>query len=394
MGKNLATIVIALIAYGVTTFLAYGYFKQNPRLPFTPQNIISQPLPSPTVGKNGNMVFDTNLPKTEECPLNGVKYSSQQKLWWQKHEPLGVMIENHSDARPQSGISYADVVYEAVAEGGITRTMDIFYCQDAPEIGPVRSARVYFLSFLSEYGSFPLYAHVGGANASGQADALGELDQWGWAGYNDLNQFSIGFPVFWRDYDRLGHTVATEHTMYSTTSKLWDYAAKNRGITTSNKQGEAWDKNFVPYQFKDEALASDRPDSQSVHLELWTSDPAYFIDWKYDKSTNTYLRFNGGAKHIDRDTNKQLEAKTLVVLRMKESHANDGYENNVHLLYQTTGSGKAFIFMDGKQTNATWKKQNRTDKTELVDNYGKPIPLNRGTIWFTVLPLDGVMDIK
>lgn len=395
MTKTLPTIIFAVILYCLSTGLAYFYFQQNPTvLPFGVQKIISQPLPSPVVGKGGNVVFDTSLPKTEACPLNGTLYSKQQSQWWVQHRPLGVMIENHQDARPQSGLSYADVVYEAVAEGGITRFLALFYCQDAPEVGPVRSARTYFLDFLSEYGDYPLYAHVGGANASGEADALGQLQQYGWAGYNDLNQFSIGFPVFWRDYDRLGHTVATEHTMYSTTTKLWDYAKKDRNLSNVGKDGKSWDTNFVPYTFKDDAAAADRPASQTVHLALWVSDPAYFIDWNYDKKANMYLRKNGGQSHVDRDTNKQLTAKTIVVLKMAESHANDGYENNVHLLYQNKESGKAIVFMDGKQISATWRKNSRTSRTQILDNYGKQIPLNRGLIWFTVLPLDGVLDVK
>ena len=134
------------------------------------------------------------------------------------------MIENHQEARPQSGLSSADVIYEVVAEGGITRFLAIYYCQDGAQIGPIRSARTYFIDYLSEYGNYPLYAHVGGANQAGPADALSQLDDYGWTAYNDLNQFSIGFPVFWRDYDRLGHSVATEHTIYSTIEKLLDYA--------------------------------------------------------------------------------------------------------------------------------------------------------------------------
>ena len=89
---------------------------------------MTAPVPAPIVGTNGQVAFDPKLPKTQECPLNGVKYSKQQEAWWQKHRPLGVMIENHQEARPQSGIASADVIYEAVAEGGITRFMALFYC--------------------------------------------------------------------------------------------------------------------------------------------------------------------------------------------------------------------------------------------------------------------------
>src|SRR3989344_6650040 len=71
---------------------------------------VSSPIATPKTGESGTLSFDQNLPKTEPCPLNGAKYSKQQRQWWEKHRPLGVMIENHSEARPQSGLSSADVV--------------------------------------------------------------------------------------------------------------------------------------------------------------------------------------------------------------------------------------------------------------------------------------------
>jgi len=326
--------------------------------------------------------------------MNGILYSKQQKDWWEKHRPLGIMIENHQEARPQSGLSSADVVYEAVAEGGITRFLSIFYCQNAEEVGPIRSARTYFLDFVSEYGTSPLYAHVGGANQDGPADALSQIEDYGWAEVNDLNQFSIGFPTFWRDYDRLGHPAATEHTMYSTTEKLLQFAATSRGLKVEDKNGTPWTKGFVPYSFKDDAPTSQRPTSQIIHLEFWTTNSAYAVDWIYEPIANIYKRNNGGAAHIDRNTSKQLTAKNIAVLRMIESSANDGYENNLHLLYKTKGSGKASIFMDGKQITGTWRKDSRTARTLLFDSAGSAIKFDRGTIWFEILPTDGILTIK
>lgn len=338
------------------------------------------------------LVFDDG-PKTEECPINGVKYTEQQKKWWENHRPLAVMIENHEDARPQSGINAADITYEAVAEGGITRTMNVFYCQDAGIVGPVRSARTYFLDWAYEYGENPLYAHVGGANTPGPADALGQIVDYGWGSYNDLNQFSIGFPVFKRDETRAGHPVATEHTVYSTTTKLWE-VAKERGLTEVDKDGVKWNENFSWYSFVDEAGPSQRGSAQSIHLEPWEGYRQYFIDWTYDSSSNSYLRKNGGVAHMDRNTKKQLAAKNIVVLMMQESPANDGYEGNAHRLYRNKGTGKAYVFMNGKEITGTWQKASRTDRTIIKDATGKEVKFNRGKIWFEILPLDGIMDVS
>jgi len=356
-------------------------------------HVIQPPVPQVKKLADGSLQFDQSLPKTQPCPLNGLKYSTQQEAWWQKHRPLGVMIENHQDARPQSGLSFADVVYEAIAEGGITRFLAVYYCQDAPQVGPVRSARTYFVDFISEYGNSPLYAHVGGANAPGPADALGQIESYGWNGYNDLNQFSIGFPTYWRDYDRLGHTVATEHTMYSTTGKLWQVGS-DRSLTNVDKDGVSWDTHFVKYTFKDDTVSSQRPAAQTVHLEFWDGNGPYAVDWFYDPTNNIYKRNNGGQPHIDLDTKQQLTTKNIVILFMQEENANDGYENNIHLLYHNKGTGKAAIFIDGKRTDGTWRKDSRTSRTLLYDASGNAIQFDRGVIWFTILPVNGTLIVK
>lgn len=383
--RKIVVIAIAVLVYVISAGTSYALFSKT-----SEKRVVSQPVPSAKTS-NGTVTFDPILPKTESCPLNGALYSKQQRDWWEKHRPLGVMIENHEDSRPQSGLTSADVIYEAVAEGGITRFLAVYYCQDANPIGPVRSARTYYLDFISEYGEFPLYVHVGGANAPGPADALSQIDDYGWSGYNDLNQFSIGFPTFWRDYDRLGHTTATEHTMYSTTSLLWAFA-KKRELTNVDKEEGSWDKKFVRYTFKDGEVLG--VDGQTVHVEFWDNYSKYFVDWVYDKATNLYKRKHTGKPHLDNNTDKQLTTKNIVVLSMQESNAFDGYENNVHLLYRTKGSGKAQVFMDGKQVVGTWRKDGRASRTLLFDTSGNPIRFTRGTIWFEILPTTGEVTVK
>lgn len=352
------------------------------------------PVSIPKIGKDERVAFDESLPKTEECPINGAKYSKPQKQWWEKHRPLGIMIENHQEARPQSGLSYADVVYEAVAEGGITRLLAVYYCQDAGIIGPVRSARTYFLDFISEYGDYPLYAHVGGANTPGPADALGQIDDYGWKLYSDLNEFSISYPTFKRDYDRLGRTVATEHTMYSSTDKLWTYADKKRKLTNKDEDRNSWDENFVKYSFKDDVKESERPTSQTITFNFWKGYDDYEVVWTYNKTTNLYARTSGGAPHKDKNNDKQITAKNVVVLFMTERRANDGYEGNLHMLYGTKGTGRAAIFLDGQEIKGTWSKKDRTSRLILRDNRGREIEINRGPIWFAITAIGTSVVVK
>lgn len=380
-------IVISLVLYVISTLLSFTAFSMLGKM----QGSVQYPESTPE-SKNGSVVEDT-LPKTEPCPLNGALYSKKQRERWEARRPLGVMIENHQESRPQSGLSDADVVYEAVAEGGITRFLTVFYCQDPGTVGAVRSARTYFLDFVSEYGEYPLYTHVGGANTPGPADALGQIERYGWQTYNDLNQFSIGFPTFKRDYERLGHPVATEHAMYASSEELWK-VAKGRGLTNKDKKGNPWNTNFTWYSFKDDMAVSQRPESQVLTFDFWKGYTAYSVRWEYDKTQNSYKRFNGGQSHLDKNNEKQLMAKTVVILFMTETNAYDGYEDNAHLLYGTKGKGSAAIFMDGRKTDGTWTKKDRTSRTIIGDENGQEIVLSRGLLWFEIVPKGTILSIQ
>jgi len=388
--KKINKFTLVLIGtYILTTVVSFAIFSGV----IKSLSDVQSPVPDAVTDGNKTL-FDESLPKTEPCPISGQLFSKQQRQWWEEHRPLGIMIENHEESRPQSGLSKADVIYEAVAEGGITRFLAVFYCQDAEIVGAVRSARTYFLDFISEYGDYPLYAHVGGANTSGKADALGQIREYGWQNYNDLNQFSIGFPVFYRDYDRLGRTVATEHTMYSSTTRLWDYAKEERGLSNVDEDGNSWDEDFTHYKYKKDAAEGARPASQSVSYNPWDGYGDYLVEWDYSRATNSYLRSHGGEPHQDLNTDTQLSAKNVIVLFMRESRANDGYEGNLHLLYGTTGQGDAIVFQDGKEIEANWSKKNRTSRLILTDSRGQEIEYNPGLTWFSVLPLNTDVDIK
>src|SRR3989344_5560730 len=339
------------------------------------------------LGQQDHFVVDPSLPKTEACPLNGQLFTKPEKELWAKRRPLAVMVENHAEARPQSGLSHADVVYEAVAEGGITRFMGVFYCGAAEPVtlAPVRGARTYFLPWVLEYDA--LYNHVGGAGRCNdttvdeRAKALCQIEEWG---IRDMDQFGIGFPTCYRNYDRLDHPVATEHTMVCFTDKLWKLAAE-RGWTNVDSKGVAWDKSFEPWMFKDDATAGDRGASSSASFVAWDGyEKEYGVRWDYDPSINSYKRNNGGAPHMDLENQQQLTAKVVVVLFVKEIGPVDSH---AHLLYNDVGSGSGQIWQDGKTIKITWKKPVRTSRTKFYDAAGREVQLNRGQIWIEMLPI-------
>jgi hypothetical protein len=410
--QNKFLLIVGILGlYLVSTGISYASFSY---LGTSQQDIlnIADVSNSGTETKRGRI--DPSEPKTEACPLNGVLYTKTEKDIWDNRRPLAVMVENHVESRPQSGLSSTDILYEAVAEGGITRFMGVFLCGASAmdiDVGPVRSARTYFLDWVSEYGSYPLYVHVGGANCNAttghgcangaKADALGQIKKDGWNLYNDLNQMiggDVGYPVFKRDnrleiYNNLDH-IAYEHTVYSTTDSLWEVAA-NRGLSYTDADGEAWDESYISWSFKEPSPASD-PTASLITYDFWENHltPDYTVAWQYEPQTNTYLRSTGDKPHLDYNTEQPLATKNLVIAFMRESKANDGYPDNIHLLYGTIGTGEAIFFIDGQVTEGNWSKKTRTSRTIFTDEAGQEISFNPGHIWISVLPVGKTVDYQ
>ena len=386
-----------LVAFVLTTAGSYGMtmylYAPESGEPLTP-------VATPPIG--GGLNIDPSAPKTSECPINGEMYTLAEEKVWSSRRPLYVMIENTTEARPQSGLSTADVLYEAIAEGGITRFGAVFFCGVSAKdtiVGPVRSARTTFVNLASEY-NYPLYAHVGGANCSSadggktcttdkRVQALEQLSQYGWVGSkgNDLNQFSIGFPTYWRDYERLGRTVATEHTMYSSTEKLWKLAA-GRGWTNKTPDGKSeWKDKFTTWIWKDDA--KDKGSVVKISFGFWENYHDFDVVWNYDAAKNSYTRDNGGSAHKDLNNNSQITAKVIVVQFTKELGPLDEHK---HLLYEVIGTGKGLVFQDGTATEITWSKKDREARTVFKDAKGKQLTFNRGKIVFEILPLDNKVE--
>lgn len=373
--KLLLVIGGALVLYAASAAVSYVVFNTVLKSPIS----ISAPFIGNLTDVSSGIEEGV---KDQPCPLNGAMYTKTRKNQWDQRRPLSVMIENHQDARPINGWTRADIVYEAVAEGGITRTLSMFFCQDAGDIAPVRSARTYFIDWLSEYNA--LYAHVGGANTDGPADALGQIKDYG---ILDMDQFGLGFPTYWRGTDKLA-----PHNVHSTTKKLWE-AAKSRGEGWGPKDedGTPWDANFVQWKFKDEAPLAQRGTQKPIAVPFWSQASEYTVTWKYDKPTNTYKRYIGTSVQIDPSTKETVSPKNVVVQFETESDANDGYPDG-HLLYGTIGSGKALFFMDGKAIPGTWNKASRTARTKYLDNQGQEINFNRGQIWIETIPVGNTVQ--
>jgi hypothetical protein len=387
-----------LLSVGVSWAL-FSYLIEEPET-------VSQDL----VG--GRARIDPTLPKTEECPINGQMFSEPERAIWEERRPMAAIIENHKDARPLSGLSKADVVYEAVAEGGVTRFLAVFYCGVSAhdmKVAVIRSARVYYIDWASEYGDSPIFLHWGGANnickdcpggvktwgtVAPQVDAYRLLNKIGWYGGQAGNDFNggtnIGHPAVVRILDRLetGQQAAAEHQPVAYLDKVFDVASE-RGFGYEDENGNAWDENYVSWKFADDEPA-DSPNAVEISFKFWDGMEDYDVAWKYDPSNNRYLRSNGGEPFVDWEfENEQVVAKNVVIQFVLERGPVD---KEKHLFYTTTGSGKALVFKNGEVVEGTWKKKLQNSRTVFYDEEGDEINFVRGPIWIEVVPKGNEID--
>jgi len=172
--------------------------------------------------------------------------------------------------------------------------------------------------------------------------------------------------------------------MVCQSDKLYALAAE-RGWTNVDAKGVSWDKKFEPWKFKDNAKEADRGSIATISFTAWKGyEKEYGVSWKYDKTNNMYLRENGGAPHMDLETEEQLKASAVIILFVKETGPVD---DHMHLLYGNIGSGNGLLFQDGKSEKITWQKPDRSARTIFSNSSGKEIVFTRGQLWVEMLPI-------
>ncbi len=273
-----------------------------------------------------------------------------------------VMIENSPAARPQSGINEAGIVYEAIAEGGITRFMAIFQDTAPNYIGPVRSVRMTYAELAKPYHCS--IAHVGGSD-----NALRLIRNN--SEFRDIDQF-YNDKAYWRI-----RTRQSPHNVYTRFSML-DELNFNKGYRSSDFKGLARVKPDT---------TPEKPTTAANKITIPMSAPLYNPVYTYDANTNKYLRsyVQGGAHYAaDESGNKTQIAPDVVVAMSVNSVARKGEEQYAD--YTTTGKGDAHIFQNGGVISAQWERTDANAELKFIDTSGSEIQLNRGQTWITLYP--------
>ena len=271
--------------------------------------------------------------------------------------PLSIMVENSEGSRPQSGLNKANIVYEALAEGGITRFLAIYYDQDTEEVGPIRSARPYFVSKSLEHQA--IYVHVGGSEEAYNFIKEEKID--------DINEF-VDFQPFWRSQDR-----NPPHNLYTSTIKLRKEANKLGYIEMIKKQ---------EYQFeidRNEILTGRETDYIAIPY-----NSNYTVSYKYLPESMKYLRFMNGEPHIDAKTKEQLAVDNIII----QFAGTKIIDEEGRLSVDFVGKGTGLLFFKGNSTEITWEKPDLRARTLFLDREGNRIALTPGNVWIQIVPSD------
>jgi hypothetical protein len=331
--------------------------------PSTTSTPTATPSPSPTPTPTAT---PTPAPALVPAPLTGRPVSPAVA----KRHVVAVMIDDHPDARPQSGFNDASVVWQAPAEGGIPRYMLWFQDAVPPSVGPVRSARLYFLAWAAEWNA--VYAHVGG---SPQAMKLLRQQGQGQLIYN-ADEFRWGGIYFHRTKDRFA-----PHNVYTSGKELYTLS---RRLGAKNKvMKPAW-------QFAPDKPILLRPEGGTIT----TVYPWNTITYRYDRKTNTYRRSVSGEKRqTDRGRKAFVAPKNVIVMTMSFAPLNDGSKKH-RLEAQFIGSGTAWVSTNGKTVKGTWKKTSMKSPTRFFDAAGNPVTLTIGQTFIQVMPRGSKITIK
>lgn len=323
---------------------------QQPTPPPTPTTAPT-PRPTPTPQPTPNLVA---------APLTGRLVTEAQAA----QHPIAVMIDDHRDARPQSGFNAASVVWQAPAEGGIPRYMLIFGETIPAAVGPVRSARQYYIEWAAEWRA--MYVHGGGSpealqtlRASGRGQLVWNADEFRWGG-----------RYLWRSNERF-----PPHNVYTDGENLRALA----GVlgAADGPLPAAW--TFGPPTDGDR-----RPVGGQIRVVY----PYETVMFQYDSVTNTWPRY------IDKSTVAQVDAAdgvvvapaNIVILRMRFGPLNDGSKKH-RLEADSIGTGEAWIGTNGRIIKGTWRKDSATSPTLVFGADGKPAVMVAGQTFVQVIAL-------
>ncbi len=327
--------------------------------------IIAPPSPTPLPTTE----IDPTPAGTEEFdgarnPLTGEPMEDASLL---ERRPLAIKISNAPAlwVRPQSGLSDADIVFEHITEGALTRLTMIVYGKTPPDVGPIRSARLIDLELPAMYDASLVYS--GTSNGVGQK--LFNTSHWS----RVLRPHEAG-------YYRTGANKPFEHTLYANPATLWE--------VLDSKELNSSPEFSTNMTFSEAPPPGGTPASE-IDIQYLTE----LVEWNYDPESNRYYRWAAGQPILDANYGEQVSAANVVIVtanHVEDANICEQVANGVCVALsieaQIWGSGPVTIFRDGQRYDGTWERISNGDMFTFYDADGEPIPLQIGNSWFQVMP--------
>lgn len=282
--------------------------------------------------------------------------------------PIAVMIDNHNEAWPQAGLNQAYLVYEAIVEGGETRLMALFKGVTLDKIGPVRSARHYFLDYAMENDA--IYTHFGWS-----PQAQSDIAQYN---INNINGITESETTFWRVRDK-----ASPHNAVTSTQALLKVAKAKGYKTTSNKE------SVLKYVAEDVNL-EDGQGATSVTIPHSTLQK---VKYEYDEQNKIYKRYARNKAQTDWDTGNSITTKNIIITFCDNYTLQDA-ENKGRQGLRNIGTFNGYYITNGKAIKIKCIKEARNLQTRYEDMQGNEIEVNDGNTWINICPTNANVEIE
>lgn len=364
---------LMILIYPSISFFFFGIGVLSTSIYINKHNVLS--AESYKIQNDENEYIPVIEDVTIRSPLNGIKLDEIEYEKVIKHIPHAVLISNNESARvEQYGLNYADIIYEAQVEGGITRFMAIFWSkQDGYIIKPVRSVRKYFLDWAVEYGNVPVTFTGFATTDNYETNSLGFYKE------QNIRTTYFNWPFKWDEecVSKLPRMhckrVHPEDLYLIFDQKEWTFD-KWQGYLNNNE-----------WTFKEELEENGYTDCNEFKYDF-AGDNAWSTRWVYNKDTNLYEKHDPIDAHLDMNNKQVIQASTVIIQKIVRIYTND---SSNRVIYKTVGTGDAFIIRDGKRIDATWKKDCYTCRTIFYSKQSSDIiALKPGLIWIAAQPAD------
>lgn len=342
--------------------------------PTETMTVPTQTEPAPTVTEPEPTQTEPVPTETEPVVLYRNPLTGEALAEYSENRPYAIVLNNIQAAQPQHGVSKADVLFEILAEGGITRCLGIYYdITDVTTFGSIRSARPYLVHLAQGFDA--IFVHAG---ASPEADAY--LDTSGWNHLDGVDGTNAS-KYFYRDKDRLSAGYSLEHTMFIKPSSILSYA-KKLGYPTTRKGGLDYGWNFG------DSSALSGTDAKQMTVYFGSNSKSKSTVFSYNAATGLYGASQYGAAYTDGADGQQVAFRNVLVL--KTSVVNQG-DAAGHLTINTVGSGTGYYACDGKRIAIKWSRISKTSPFVFTTEDGEPLTLAVGKTYIGIVPNKGLV---